>query len=95
MTRQSSVASEAVATTDISHAKDGKAEFQVGRYLALDGVSHQKVSLFVQVGRDLVEEEFAETKRVKLSVYVYYAKNVGAVMSALSVLFYLLFQVTS
>ena len=47
------------------------------------------------MGRDLVEEEFAETKRVKLSVYVYYAKNVGAVMSALSVLFYLLFQVTS
>ena len=40
-----------------------------------------------------MEEEFAETKRVKLSVYVYYAKNVGAVMSALSVLFYLLFQV--
>ena len=53
------------------------------------------MSSFVQVGRDLVEEEFAETKRVKLSVYVYYAKNVGAVMSALSVLFYLLFQVTS
>ena len=47
------------------------------------------------MGRDLVEEEFAETKRVKLSVYVYYAKNVGAVMSALSVLSYLLFQVTS
>ena len=47
------------------------------------------------MGRDLVEEELAETKRVKLSVYVYYAKNVGAVMSMLSVLFYLLFQVSS
>ena len=45
-----------------------------------------------RVGRDLVEEEFAETERVKLSVYLYYAKNVGALMSALSVLFYALFQ---
>ena len=47
------------------------------------------------MGRDLVEEELAETERVKLSVYVYYAKNVGVVMSMLSVLFYLLFQVSS
>ena len=46
-----------------------------------------------QVGRDLVEEETAETERVKFSVYVYYAKNVGFSLTLGGVLFYFLYQV--
>jgi hypothetical protein len=45
-----------------------------------------------QVGKDLIEEETAETNRVKFAVYLYYAKNVGTSMAIASIIFYFLFQ---
>ena len=46
-----------------------------------------------QVGRDLIEEETAESDRVKLTIYLYYAKAIGIKISVASALFYFFFQV--
>ena len=46
-----------------------------------------------QVGRDLIEEETVETDRVKLTIYIYYAKFFGYAISVASVLLYASFQV--
>ena len=47
------------------------------------------------VGTDLIAEETSETGRVKFSIYVYYAKTMGALFSVLGVIFYALFQLFS
>ena len=46
-----------------------------------------------QVGRDLIEDENAETDRVKLAIYIYYAKAIGLGLSVASVVLYACFQV--
>ena len=48
---------------------------------------------YLQVGRDLIEEETAETDRVKSAIYIYYAKAIGVKISVVSVLLYSCFQV--
>ena len=48
---------------------------------------------YLQVGRDLIEEETAETDRVKSAIYIYYAKAIGVKNSVVSVLLYSCFQV--
>ena len=48
---------------------------------------------YLQVGRDLIEEETAETDRVKSAIYIYYAKAIGVGISVASVLLYACFQV--
>lgn len=45
-----------------------------------------------QVGRDLIEDEFAEENGVKAEIYVYYARSIGMPLAITSVLFYALFQ---
>ena len=46
-----------------------------------------------KVGRDLIEDETSETDRVKLEIYLYYAKAIGVALSVASVLLYACFQV--
>ena len=41
-----------------------------------------------QAGRDLIEDEFAEENRVKVEIYVYYAKSIGMLMAVMAVIFY-------
>ncbi len=48
----------------------------------------------VQVGRDLIEDETAETDRVKFEIYIYYAKAIGVAISLASVGLYACFQVS-
>ena len=48
---------------------------------------------YFQVGIDLIEEETAETERVKLAIYLYYAKAIGIKITVASVLLYSCFQV--
>jgi hypothetical protein len=50
-------------------------------------------SVYFQVGRDLIEDETAETDRVKFEIYVYYAKAIGVALSVASVGLYACFQV--
>ena len=44
-----------------------------------------------QAGRDLIEDEFAEENRVKVEIYVYYAKSIGMLMAVMAVIFYVSF----
>ncbi len=48
-----------------------------------------------KVGRDLVQDETAETKKVKFAIYVYYAKAVGGALAIAGIVFYAFFQVGS
>jgi hypothetical protein len=41
----------------------------------------------------LIEDETAETDRVKLAIYIYYAKAIGVGISVASILLYACFQV--
>ena len=45
-----------------------------------------------KAGVDLIEEETAETDRVKFGIYVYYAKNIGASLALGSMVLYACFQ---
>ena len=55
-------------------------------------VEGAKTSFVYETGKDLIEEETAQTHRVKFSIYLYYAKAIGALLSITSIIFYALYQ---
>ncbi len=60
--------------------------------MQVQNLDDSEVRRAYEVGRDLIQSETAETNRVKFSIYVYYAKALGAGISVGSVAFYALFQ---